>query len=116
MELNVIAPVVLWSSIVGVAFLVFGLFAVRRDFFAATGLERLIVLGRVFFAAPLAAFGVEHLTLAQFIMQGVPVWMPWRLFWAYFVGVALIATALSFVLKRYVHLSAMLFAIMLFLF
>ena len=33
-------------------------------------------------------------------MQLVPAWMPARLFWAYLVGVALFAAALSLSLKK----------------
>jgi uncharacterized membrane protein len=49
-------------------------------------------------------------------MQAVPAWMPARLFWAYFVGFALLATALSLTFKRYVRWSTLLLAIMLFIF
>jgi uncharacterized membrane protein YphA (DoxX/SURF4 family) len=42
--------------------------------------------------------------------------MPARLFWVYFVGVALIAAALSLIVKRCVTLTAALLAVMFFLF
>jgi len=69
-----------------------------------------------FYAAPLAVFGTQHLIVAQFVMLMVPVWMPFRLFWAYFVGVALLAAALSIVTRKLVWLSAPLLAAMIFLF
>jgi uncharacterized membrane protein YphA (DoxX/SURF4 family) len=49
-------------------------------------------------------------------MQGVPPWIPARLFWAYFVGIALLAAALSLALKRCVRWSAPLLALLFFLF
>jgi uncharacterized membrane protein len=49
-------------------------------------------------------------------MQAVPAWMPARLFWAYFVGFALLAAALSLTFKKYVRWSTLLLAIMIFLF
>ena len=42
--------------------------------------------------------------------------MPWRLFWAYFVGFALLAASLSIATKIQVRWSGLLFGIMMFLF
>lgn len=90
--------------------------AVRRELPAAKGLDKLIQLGPIFFAASLAAFGAEHLSGAQFVMQAVPAWMPARLAWTYFVGLALIAAAGSIIASRWVRLTATLLACMFFLF
>jgi uncharacterized membrane protein len=79
-------------------------------------MKKLIEAGSIMFAVSLAVFGAEHLTEARSIMQGVPSWMPGRLFWAYFVGLALIAAAISIAVQRYVRLSATLLGIMFFLF
>jgi uncharacterized membrane protein YphA (DoxX/SURF4 family) len=49
-------------------------------------------------------------------MQMVPPWMPARLFWAYFVGFALVAASTSIALRKHVRLSASLLALMLLLF
>jgi uncharacterized membrane protein len=97
-------------------FLVIGLLYSRREFAAANGLEKLIALAYVFVAAPLAVFAGEHLAGPRFLMELVPPYMPARLFWAYFVGVALLAAALSLSLKKYVRWSAPLLAAMFFLF
>jgi len=112
----VFSAVVFWPSFAGVAFLILGLVAVRRRFAAAAGLDKLIVLGTVFVAAPLATFGAEHLTSTRAISQGVPSWMPAHLFWTYFVAFALLAAALSLDLMRYVRWSAPLLAAMFFVF
>ena len=105
-----------WICVSGVVVLALGVFAARRELRAAVRLDKLVVLARVLYAAPLAAFGAEHLVLGQVIIGAVPVWMPARLFWVYFVGVALIAAALSLVLGIQVRLTAMLLAMMFFLF
>jgi uncharacterized membrane protein len=76
----------------------------------------MLVLGPACFAASLALFGAEHIVSAPSFMQIVPPWMPARLFWAYFVGFALIAAALSIVFNRFVRLSTTLLAVMFFLF
>ena len=110
------SPIIFWPCLTGLTFLVLGILAVRRELLTAPGIEKLVVLGRVFFAAPLALFGAEHLAGARFIMQVVPPWMPARIFWVYFVGVALIAAALSIVLMERVRLSGTLLGIMFFLF
>lgn len=110
------SPIVLWMSVAGVVSLALGGFVARKDLADARGLDKLTALACVFFAAPLAVFGAEHLTDAEDIVQIIPAWMPARLFWAYFVGVALIAAALSLNLKRYLRLTGSLLALMFFLF
>jgi len=82
----------------------------------ARGLERMIPLGRVFVAAPLATFGGLHLAAAGGLSQMVPAWVPWHLFWAYFVGLALLVTALSLIWDRFVRWSSLLCAAMLLIF
>ena len=49
-------------------------------------------------------------------MTMVPAYMPWPLFWAYFVGVALIAASLSIATKIQVRWSGLLFGLMMFIF
>jgi uncharacterized membrane protein len=112
----VASPFIFWPCFLGVAFLILGLFYSRREITAANGLDKLIALAYVFVAAPLAVFAGEHLAGARFLMAGVPSWMPARLFWAYFVGFALLAAALSLSVKKCVRWSAPLLAAMFFLF
>jgi uncharacterized membrane protein len=109
-------PFILWPCIAGLILLAYGLFAVRRELAKASRLDKLIVLGPVFLAASIAVFGAEHLARPQVLVQTVPAWMPGRLFWVYFVGVALLAAAVSMVLRKYVRLSAALLGVMFFLF
>jgi uncharacterized membrane protein len=112
----VTSPIEFWPCFAGLVFLVLGLIFVRRELAAASGLDKLIALGPVFVAAPLAVFGAEHLAGARVLMGVVPSWIPGRLFWTYFVGFALLAAALSFVVMRFVRWSSLLFAAMIFLF
>jgi uncharacterized membrane protein len=99
-----------------VVFLIAAFVAVGREFWMARGIDKAYPLGRVSLAVPLAVFGAEHLTSPQAIMRGVPAWMPGKLFWTYFVGVALIAAALSFIFRVAIRLSATLLGIMFFCF
>ena len=86
------------------------------DWQKARGFDKLILLGPLFYAAPLAAFGTEHFTLAEAIASIVPAWIPWHYFWAYFVGVCFIAAPLSLVTRIQARLSASLVGLTFFLF
>jgi uncharacterized membrane protein len=99
-----------------VALLVIGLLAAKNDIAQARGLDKIVALTNLCFAIPLAAFGAEHLSVAKSLMELVPAYMPWRLFWAYFVGFALIAASLSIGTKTHVRWSGLLFGAMMFLF
>ena len=100
------SPQVFGPYVTLVVFLIAAFAAVGREFWMARGLDKAYPLGRVSLAVPLAVFGAEHLTSAHEIMKLVPSWMPGKLFWTYFVGVALIAAALRICLEiNYSELS-----------
>jgi uncharacterized membrane protein len=105
-------------SMCAAGFLLFliALWATGVDIARARGLDKIVALDNLCFAIPLAVFGGEHLSAARFIMLAVPPYMPWRLFWAYFVGFALLAVSLSIATKIQVRWSGLLFGIMMFLF
>jgi uncharacterized membrane protein len=102
----------------GAGILVFAiaLWSARTDVAQARGLDKFVVLSNLCFAIPLAVFGALHVVAADFIAPGVPAYMPWRLFWAYFVGAALLAASLSIATKIEVRWSGLLLGIMWFLF
>ena len=102
-----------WGMIAaGTAVLVAGLFLVRTRFAAARGAGRVLVLGPVFEAVALAIFAAEHFLAARDLAGIVPRWLPGPLFWTYFVGAALLAAAISFIVWRYVRWSAFLLALL----
>jgi uncharacterized membrane protein len=115
-EVCVISRFVFMPGIAGAVFLVAGLFLLQRELRTAAGLDKLIALGSTFVAAALATFGAEHLVAARSLAELVPAWMPARLFWAYLVGIALMAAALSLIAKKCTRLSVPLLAAMLFCF
>jgi uncharacterized membrane protein len=100
----------------GIALFMIGMWAAKGEIAAAHGLDQIVALSNVCFAIPLAVFGALHLFGAQFVIGLVPRYMPWRLFWVYFVGGALIAASLSIATKIAVRWSGLLFGIMMFLF
>ncbi len=100
----------------GILLLLVALWAAKTDIALSGGLDKIVALSNLCFAIPLAVFGAEHLSGARFIMLGVPSYMPWRLFWAYFVGFALLSASLSIATKIQVRWSGLLFGIMMFIF
>jgi uncharacterized membrane protein len=100
----------------GILVFLIALWAAKTDVAQARGLEKIVALSNLCFAIPLAVFGALHLSGVEFVLPVVPSYMPWRLFWAYFVGVALLAASLSIATKVQVRWSGLLFGIMMLLF
>jgi uncharacterized membrane protein YphA (DoxX/SURF4 family) len=100
----------------GILLLLIASWAAKTDIAHARGLDKVVALSNLCFAAPLAVFGAEHLSEAKSIMLGVPSYMPWHLFWAYFVGCALLSASLSIATRIQVRWSGLLFGIMMVLF
>ncbi len=100
----------------GVLVLLIALWAAKSDIARARGLDKIVALSNLCFAVPLAVFGALHLSDAKSIMPIVPSYMPWRLFWTYFFGFALLAASLSIAAKIQVRWSGLLFGIAMFLF
>jgi uncharacterized membrane protein YphA (DoxX/SURF4 family) len=118
MALFAIPSTVIWSYLAFGVVLGIGLVTVflRGDWQKARGWDKLILFGPLFYAAPLAAFGTEHFTLTKVIASLVPRWIPWHMFWAYFVGACFILAALSLVTKIQARLAASLLALTFFFF
>lgn len=100
----------------GIVLFIIGVLAAKNDVAQARGLGKIVALGNLFFAVPLAVFGAEHFAAARGISQLVPKFMPWPLFWTYLVGCALLAASLSIATKIQVRWSGLLFGVMMFLF
>jgi uncharacterized membrane protein len=104
---------VVWGMMsAGLAVLVAGLILVWGHFRSAAGVAKILVLAPVFEAAALAVFAAEHFLLSRDLMTIVPRWLPGPLFWTYFVGLALLAAAISFIARRQVRWSAPLLALL----
>jgi len=100
----------------GILILLIALWAAKADIARARGLDKIVALSNLCFAVPLAVFGALHLSDVGSVLPIVPSYMPWRLFWAYFVGCALLAASLSIATKIQVRWSGLLFGLMMFLF
>jgi uncharacterized membrane protein len=100
----------------GIALFIVALWSAKGDIARARGLDKIVALSNLCFAVPLAVFGALHVAEVKFVLPIVPSYMPWRLFWAYFVGFALLAASLSIATKIQVRWSGLLFGVMMFLF
>ncbi len=100
----------------GILLFLIALWAAKTDIARARGLDKIVALTNLCFAVPLGVFGALHLSAARFILSGVPSYIPWHLFWAYFVGFALLAASLSIATKIQVRWSGLLFGTMMLLF
>jgi uncharacterized membrane protein len=72
-------------------------------------------VGRYLIAISLAVFAVQHFIYARFVADLVTPWIPWHLFWAYFCGIAFVASSLSFVMGKMVRVASSLLGTMFFL-
>jgi uncharacterized membrane protein len=111
-----ISRVAVAMCVAGAALILIGLWAAKNDIAQARGLDKIVALANLCFAAPLAVFGALHLFAPQFVKDLVPRYMPGRMFWVYFVGCALVAASLSIATKIAVRWSGLLVGIMMFMF
>jgi uncharacterized membrane protein len=114
----VVGMLALWLPyLVGAVILGAALFTVtRRELAEEQGLDKVIALGPVFLAVPIAVFGTEHFTAAPFMARAVPAWIPGHMFWALFVGACLISAAVSIAVRKYALQAGALLGAMLLLF
>src|SRR5262249_44172636 len=68
------------------------------------------------FAVCLAIWSIQHFMYARPLAALIPAWLPWRLFLAYFVGIAFIAAGVSISARVLTPAAATLLAIMFLLF
>ncbi|GAB3689017.1 hypothetical protein GCM10027592_04850 [Spirosoma flavus] len=68
--------------------------------------------GKWLFAVSLVIFGILHFQYGAYVATLIPAWIPTRLFWAYFVGVAFVATAISLIINRQQVLASGLLGVM----
>jgi hypothetical protein len=102
-------PVSMCSA--GILVFLIALWAAKNHLARAGGLDKIAALSNLCFAIPLAVFGALHLAGVELVLPLVPKYMPWRLFWAYFIGCALLSASLSIAAKIQVRWSGLLFGV-----
>ncbi len=95
-----------WTSIVENAPLCGGAFII-------SGYGKLPGWGRILFALSLLVFAVQHFMYAEFIADIIPAWIPFKVFLAYFIGVAFLAGAISILTHIKTRLACSLLGFML---
>ncbi len=75
-------------------------------------LTKLIPLGTILFALPIICFGIYHFMGPQDVADYTPAWVPFKIFWAYFCGAALICSGIAIIFKIKPGLIATLLGIM----
>ncbi len=90
--------------------------ATKKAPLQAKGLDKIILLGPVLIAMPMAVFGTEHFLDPAGVSQAIPAWMPAHIFRVYLVGACLILGGLSIVVQRHARLAAGCFGVMLLFF
>src|SRR6202044_2816627 len=91
-----------WMCLAGLIYLVAGVFTFGKEIGAARSWDKLITMGCIFIAVSLAVFAPEHFGGPMGVAEMVPSWMPAHVFWACFVGCALLAAAASLTARRFV--------------
>lgn len=76
----------------------------------------IVKVSSILYALAMIVFGVQHFIYASFAANIVPGWIPWHLFWVYFVGIALILSGISIALNKLAQLACVMLGCMLFLF
>src|SRR4051794_40751047 len=80
--------------------------------------DRLVELGRLFFAIGLVAFGIQQFLYGDFVPGRAPDWpsaIPGRLIWAYSTGAILVATGAAILSGKGARWAAILSGTMIFL-
>jgi uncharacterized membrane protein len=101
-------------SIGGGAFIVADTFQ-KREFAADAFIQKMATVGVYFVGAFLLVGGIQHFIFVDFVKFLIPTWIPGSTFWAYFAGVALIASGLGILTGIKRPLAALLSGIMIFI-
>src|SRR5437870_1715832 len=97
---------VFWIYVCALVLFIIGLIKILGELRQEHGVDKIMPVGRLFFAIPLAVFGSEHFTLTARIAALVPSWIPAHTFWVYLVGLAFLGAALSIAVLVQARLAA----------
>lgn len=99
-------------SLASGAWVITGHFTKKSELNLAKHSSKLLSWGVILFSLTILSYGVNHFVYADAVADYVPSWIPFRLFWAYFAGAALLAASLAIIIKVKSALAARLLGIM----
>lgn len=101
-----IPAITFWIYVSASLVFIIGLAKILGELPHEHGLDKILPVGRLFFAIPIAVFGSEHFTATANVANLVPRWIPLPTFWVYLTGLAFLCAALSFVVLVKTRLAA----------
>ena len=107
---------VFWMYACALLLLLLGIINLAKELPRELGADKIMPLGRLFFAISLAVFASEHFTATASIATLVPRWIPAHVFWVYLVGVAFLGAAISIAVLVQARLAAALVGLTMFAF
>ena len=102
-------------ALAGGAFVIAGCFSEKKKTSIFRFLGKLIPFGTIFFSLMIVGFGILHFVYAKQVVDYVPSWASYHLFWIYFAGVALIGSGVGITLNVKRKLAAILLGSMIFI-
>ena len=97
------------------AFIIAGCFSEKYAISLTRFSTKLIRFGAILFSITIISFGIIHFQHAKEVADYIPSWIPYRLFWAYVAGAALIGSGVAIILKIRQRLIATLLGTMIFI-
>ncbi len=79
-------------------------------------MDRLTKTGTFIYAIPFGVFGILNFVNGSTMVNIIPSYLPFPIFWVYLTGIALIAASISIMIQKYTRLACLLLALMLFIF
>lgn len=79
-------------------------------------MKRMTTIGRILFAIPFAVFGINHFLMTDYYVGMLTSFIPLGAYTIILTGIMLIAASISIILKKFVKISTILLAFLLFIF
>jgi putative oxidoreductase len=79
-------------------------------------MKNITTLGRILFAIPFALFGINHFIMMDYYVGMLTSFIPLGAYTIILTGIMLIATSISIIFKKFVKVSTITLAVLLFMF
>jgi putative oxidoreductase len=79
-------------------------------------MKKITTAGRILYALPFAIFGINHFLMMDFYMGMLTSFIPKAAFTLVLTGLILIAVSISLIVNKFVKLSSLVLAVLLFIF